>query len=504
MTTSRTAPGTTPKSATGAPTTMSAPKRFRTRHLSMMALGSAIGAGFFLGTGVAISEAGPAVLVSYALAALIAVSVMFALSELASALPSTGSFSTYAEVGIGRWAGFTAGWLYWSMLIMVLGMEITGAAGIFVQWFPSVPQWTVALAIVVVLGGVNLMAARDFGEVEAWLAGIKVVAIILFLIIGLALVLGIIPGRAEPVGHMITGHGGLAPNGFAGIAIGLLAIITSFGGIEIVTIAAAEAEDAKSAMSAAIRSVIGRILVFYVGSVILLICLLPWDSEEMRTNPFAAVLNMAGVPAVGRIMEAVVFIALVSAFSANIYASSRMAYSLSARGMGMRWLLGRDAGDLGRRVEAGAVVESPEEILGHVAHEDEAGDIALGRTPRRAVATSIVLALVSVALNWFLPETLLGILLNAVGMVLLIIWVFILVAQVRLHPILEAKGAIALRAPGWPWLPRLVLVSLVGVAGLMAWDPAARAQLIAMTVLTIILIALFFLKEALERGRAQG
>ncbi|MCI6410630.1 amino acid permease, partial [Schaalia hyovaginalis] len=118
----------------------------------MMALGSAIGAGFFLGTGVAIAEAGPAVLVSYALAALIAVSVMFALSELASALPSTGSFSTYAEVGIGRWAGFTSGWLYWAMLIMVLGMEITGAAGIFVSWFPSVPQWVVALVIVVVLG----------------------------------------------------------------------------------------------------------------------------------------------------------------------------------------------------------------------------------------------------------------------------------------------------------------------------------------------------------------
>ncbi len=496
--TSLNVPGMTLDSATGAPTSTTAPKRFRTRHLSMMALGSAIGAGFFLGTGVAISEAGPAVLVSYALAALIAVSVMFALSELASALPSTGSFSTYAEVGIGRWAGFASGWLYWAMLIMVLGMEITGAAGIFVQWFPSIPQWTVALAIVIVLGGVNLMAARDFGEVEAWLAGIKVVAIILFLIIGIALVFGLIPGRTEPVGHMITGHGGLAPKGFAGIAIGLLAIITSFGGIEIVTIAAAEAEDAKSAMSAAIRSVIGRILVFYVGSVILLICLLPWDSEEMRKSPFAALLNMAGVPAVGRIMEAVVFIALISAFSANVYASSRMAYSLSARGMGMRWLLGKNAGSLGRRIEAGAAVDHAEEIFDQVAHSGDKGDIALGRTPRRAVATSIALALVSVALNWFLPETLLGILLNAIGMVLLIIWVFILIAQVRLHPLLEEKGAISLRAPGWPWLPRLVLLALVGVAGLMAWDPAARAQLISMTVLTIIVIALFFVKEAVE------
>ena len=164
----------------------------------------------------------------------------------------------------------------------------------------------------------------------------------------------------------------------------------------------------------------------------------------------------------------------------------------------MRWLLGKNAGSLGRRVEAGAAVDHAEEIFDQVANSGEKGDIALGRTPRRAVATSIALALVSVALNWFLPESLLGILLNAIGMVLLIIWVFILIAQVRLHPLLEEKGAISLRAPGWPWLPRLVLLALVGVAGLMAWDPAARAQLISMTVLTIIVIALFFVKEAVE------
>lgn len=474
----------------------------------MMALGSAIGAGFFLGTGVAIAEAGPAVLVSYALAALIAVSVMFALSELASALPSTGSFSTYAEVGIGRWAGFTSGWLYWAMLIMVLGMEITGAAGIFVSWFPSVPQWVVALVIVVVLGGVNLLAARDFGEVEAWLAGLKVAAIVVFLLIGIGLLVGLIPGSGAAPAEMILGRGGFAPKGFAGIAVGLLAIITSFGGIEIVTIAAAEAEDAKSAMASAIRSVIGRILVFYVGSVILLICLLPWDSEAMRTSPFAAVLEMAGIPAVARIMEVVVFIALISAFSANVYGSSRMAYSLSARGMGVRWLLGADAGRLGAVVEAGASVPSSASPPGEaddlrelVASQGAGGDIARGRTPRRAVSVSIFFSLVSVALNWLLPSQLLGILINAVGMVLLIIWVFILVAQVRLHPILEVEGAIALRAPGWPWLPRLVLAALVGVGGIMAWNPVARAQLVSMTVLTLIIVAVFFVKEALRARR---
>lgn len=456
----------------------------------MMALGSAIGAGFFLGTGEAIAQAGPAVLISYILAAFVAVSVMYALAEIASALPSTGSFSTYAEVGIGRWAGFTVGWLYWFMLILVLGMEITGAARIFTGWFPGVPQWSVALVIVIVFGGINLMAAGDFGEVEAWLAGIKVTAIIVFMIIAIGLVTSVIPGRAGSIADNLLGHGGLMPTGMSGVAVGLLAIITSFGGIETVTIAAAEAEDVREAMSRAIRSVIGRILVFYVGSVVLLVCLLPWDSEQMRQSPFAAVLTMAGVPAVGVIMEAVVFVALISAFSAIVFASSRMAYSLSARGMGWTWLLGSAAPAARLSTDEGG-----HRVSEIVDEEGAVGDIARGRTPRRAVSVSIALALVSVALNWYLPEVLLGILINAIGMVLLVAWVFIVVSHIRLRPRLDAEGIDRVMMPGWPWLDWVVLASLAGVGGLMAWDPVARRQLIAMTALTVIIVAIYAVRR---------
>nr|WP_276201099.1 amino acid permease [Schaalia suimastitidis] len=468
-----------------------APRRFKTRHLSMMALGTAIGAGFFLGTGQAIYEAGPAVLISYGLAAFIAVSVMYALAEMAAALPSTGSFSTYAQAGIGRWAGFTVGWLYWFMLMMVLGMEITGAAEIFVKWFPAVPQWSVALAIVVVFGGVNLLAAGDFGEVEAWLAGIKVFAIIAFLVIAVGLLTGIIPGREAPIADTVLGHGGWIPNGLTGIAVGILAVITSFGGIEVVTIAAAEAEDARTAISRAIRSVIWRILIFYVGTVALLVCLLPWNSEQMRGTPLATVLDMAGVPNVGLIMEVIVFIALVSAFSAIIYSSSRLAYSLSARNMGMRWLLGKDAiiPEVVRR-------SSAESGLGAVvAGEAAAGDMSHGRTPRRAVSVSIALSLVSVALNWWLPDVLLGILINAIGMILLVVWVFIIVAQMRLRPQLEQAGALSIRMPGWPVLPWVVLVCLAALGVLMATTEAGRGQLLAMGGLTVVVIALFFIRQ---------
>lgn len=470
----------------------------------MMALGLAIGAGFFLGTGSAIHQAGPAVIVSYALAAIIVVSVMLALAELASSLPSTGSFSSYAEAGIGRWAGFTIGWLYWVMLIMVSGLEVTGAATFFVGWFPAVPQWVVALVIVVVIGGINLLAAGQYGEIEAWLSMVKIVAIIAFLGVGVYLVartaiVGPLPGH-EGVLQNVLGHNGFAPNGLSGIAVALLAVITSFGGLEIVTIAAAEAEDPQAAMSSAIRSVVTRILVFYVGSVILLIALLPWDSEAMNTNAFAAVLEMAGVPAVGTLMNVIIFMALISAFSANIYASSRMAYSLSARDMGPRWLLGASASNKARvRSVVEAALEDDEAVLA----AELAGDIEAGRTPKRAVGLVVVLALLAVLGNWYLPGSILTMLINAIGMVLLIVWTFIIISLMRLHPSLERSGSLVIRMPGWPWLPWLVLAGLGGIGVLMLMSDEGRAQLISMGALTLIIIAIYFVRQlVLSRKRA--
>lgn len=464
----------------------------------MMALGLAIGAGFFLGTGSAIHQAGPAVIVSYTVAAFIVVSVMLALAELASSLPTTGSFSSYAEAGIGRWAGFTIGWLYWVMLIMVSGLEVTGAATFFVGWFPDVPQWVVALVIVVVIGGINLLSAGQYGEIEAWLSMVKIVAIIAFLCVGVYLVartaiVGPLPGH-EGVWQNISGHNGFMPNGLSGIAVALLAVITSFGGLEIVTIAAAEAEDPRAAMSSAIRSVVTRILVFYVGSVILLIALLPWDGEAMKTNAFAAVLEMAGVPAVGTLMNVIIFMALISAFSANIYASSRMAYSLSARDMGPRWLLGAAASSKARaRSVVEAALEDDEAVL---ASEIE-GDIEAGRTPKRAVGLVVVLALLAVLGNWYLPGSILTILINAIGMVLLIVWTFIIISLMCLHPSLERSGSLVIRMPGWPWLPWLVLAGLGGIGVLMLMSDEGRAQLVSMGALTLIIVAVYFVRQLL-------
>ncbi|MDN5894724.1 MAG: amino acid permease [Nocardioides sp.] len=446
----------------------------RTRHLTMMGLGSAIGAGLFLGSGVGIATAGPAILVSYAVAGLVVIFVMRMLAEMASARPASGSFSVYAEEALGPWAGFLLGWLYWFMLVMVLGAEITGAAQIVSDWLPALPQWAAALVFVTLFAIVNLWGVRQFGEFEFWFAFIKVAAIICFLVIGVLLALGALPGT-DPVGTtFLLGEGGFAPNGFSGVAAGLLVVAFAFGGIEIVTIASAEAEDPQLAVARSTRSIVWRILVFYLCSIGIMVLVMPWDSSELEASPFAAVLDLAGLPLAATLMQVVVVLALLSAFNAQVYGTSRMAYSLARRGDGPRALT----------------------------------LVSARNVPWVSVLVSIFFGFVAVLLNWMLPDSLLGILLNAVGAALLVVWVLIVVAQLRLGPVLaaeaEASGTpLAIRSWGHPWLNWVVLAALAALTVLMLTDSDARAQLFATGGLVVVILLIHVVTRR-ARDRARG
>lgn len=431
----------------------------KVRHLTMMGLGSAIGAGLFLGTGVGIAKAGPAVLISYILAGAVVVFVMRMLGEMGAAIPASGSFSHYARLGIGEWAGFVMGWLYWFMLIMVLGAEITGASAIVNDWVPSIPQWVVALVFVVFFAVVSLAKVSNFGEFEFWFAAIKVTVIIAFLVIGVLLVFGILPDT-DPVGTSnLFGQGGFMPNGLSGIAAGLLVVAFAFGGIEIVTIAAAESENPERSIAVAVRSVVWRISVFYIGAISIMVLVLPWNDPELESGPFVAVLNKANIPGVAGFMELVVVVALLSAFNANIYGTSRMAFSLSRRGDGPAFM----------------------------------AKLSSTGVPTNAVLLSVFFGFVSVLLNWLLPDDLLGILLNAVGAALLVIWIFIVVSHLRLRKQLEASGKLTVRMWLFPYLSYATLAMLGVFVVLMLFDADARAQLISTTVLFLVIAALGFL-----------
>lgn len=431
----------------------------KTRHLTMMGLGSAIGAGLFLGTGVGIAAAGPAVLIAYVIAGFITVCFMQMLAEMVAARPSSGTFSTYAAQAFGPWAGYTIGWLYWFMMIMIMAVEITGASAIVAAWF-GISPWIPALVAIVAFTVVNFSAVKNFGEFEFWFALIKVAVIVAFLIIGVALWLGLLPASGF-VGLSNVSEVGFMPNGWSGVATALLAVAFAFGGIELVTVAAAESEDPQAGVHSAIRSIIWRISVFYIGSVLLIVLLLPFDeiggADSAADSPFTAVLELANIPGAVGIMEAVIVVALLSACNTQIYGSSRFLQNLAVRG---------DAPASFARTDARGV-------------------------PMRAVIVSVAFGFAAVALQYWNPPGLLAFLLNAVGGCLIVLWIVVALSFVRIHPKLVATGEITeVRMWAPTVLPWVMIALAAGVIALMLADPAGRFQMLAVTVVVgVIAIA---------------
>ncbi|OLO33343.1 amino acid transporter [Streptomyces sp. MNU77] len=421
------------------------------RHLTMLGLGGVIGAGLFVGSGAGIAVAGPAIVVSYLIAGALAMLVMRMLGEMSAAMPASGSFSVHAERALGRWAGFSVGWLYWFLLVVVLAVEATAAAQIAHGWVPGIEPWAWVLLFMVVFTAANLTAVKNFGEFEFWFASLKVGAIVVFLVLGVLAVLGLLPDT-DPVGMAnLTGQGGFLPNGWGGVVSGVLTVVFAFGGLEVVTIAAAETDDPARAVGRAVRSAVVRILFFYVGSMLVIVTVLPWTAQQAGLSPYVKVLDAIGVPSAGQIMNIVVFVALLSALNANLYGSSRMIFSLAERGEAPRGLL-----KVSRRTGAE------------------------GGVPRRAVLASVAFGFVSVLLNLLWPDTVFLYMLNSVGAVLLFVWALIAASQLRLRARLEqeAPEALSLRMWCFPYLTWVTLAGLFGVLLLMLTDEAARPQVL--------------------------
>ncbi|MBK3620012.1 amino acid permease, partial [Streptomyces sp. MBT98] len=396
------------------------------------------------------------IVVSYLIAGALAMLVMRMLGEMSAAMPASGSFSVHAERALGRWAGFSVGWLYWFLLVVVLAVEATAAAQIAHGWVPGVEPWAWVLLFMVVFTAANLTAVKNFGEFEFWFASLKVGAIVVFLVLGGLAVFGLLPDT-DPVGMTnLTGEGGFLPNGWSGVVSGVLTVVFAFGGLEVVTIAAAETDDPVRAVGRAVRSAVVRILFFYVGSMLVIVTVLPWTAQQAGLSPYVKVLDAIGVPSAGQIMNIVVFVALLSALNANLYGSSRMIFSLAERGEAPRGLL---------KVSGGGA-------------DGTTGQV--GGVPRRAVLASVAFGFVSVLLNLLWPDTVFLYMLNSVGAVLLFVWALIAASQLRLRARLEqeAPDALALRMWWFPYLTWVTLAGLLGVLLLMLTDDAARPQVL--------------------------
>jgi amino acid transporter, AAT family len=312
-------------------------RNLRNRHIQLIALGGTIGVGLFLGSAQAIHSAGPALVFTYVVAGIAIFFIMRALGELLTYRPVAGSFATYADEFVGPFAGFVTGWSYWFMWILTAMAELT-AIGVYVRfWLPAVPQWLPPLIALVALYGVNLFAVRMFGELEFWFALIKVVTILALIVAGVGVIVFHFGdfGAHASFANLWT-NGGFLPFGMLGVLLTLQMVMFAYSGVELIGVTAGEAENPAVVLPRATNGIIFRILLFYIGALVVIMALVPWNQLSPDTSPFVFVFQKLGIPAAASIINIVVITAASSSCNSGIFSTGRMLYSLACRGQGPR------------------------------------------------------------------------------------------------------------------------------------------------------------------------
>jgi GABA permease len=436
-------------------------RSLRQRHMTMISLGGVIGAGLFVGSGAVMNQTGPAAFLSYLLAGVLVILVMRMLGEMAVANPAVGSFIEYCRKALGPRAGFTIGWLYWWFWAIVLAIEAVAGATILQRWLPGVPVWTMSLAVMVLLTATNLVSVRSYGEFEFWFASIKVAAIIVFIAILAGYLLGIGAGDSPGLSNL-TAHGGFAPKGGVTILSGVVIVVFAFVGAEIVTIAAAEADEPERAVARATNQVVWRVLVFYVLAVFLIVCVVPWNNTKLGDSPFIAALDRIGIPGSADIMNAIVVTAVLSCLNSGIYVASRMLFALARRG------------------------DAPQRLVS-----------LNGRgVPVYAILLSVSVGFLSVIFDAISPNKVFLFLVNSSGAVALFCYVLIAAAELRMRRRLEAEEPDRLTLRMWlfPWLTYASIAGMVAVIVAMAFVKDVRSQLIPSFLSLAVILGAAYLR----------
>ncbi|ENU81883.1 GABA permease [Acinetobacter sp. ANC 3789] len=428
----------------------------KNRHVTMLSIAGAIGAGLFVGSGHAIASAGPAAILAYFIAGTLVVLVMRMLGEMAVSQPDSGSFSTYADRSIGKWAGFTIGWLYWWFWVLVIPFEANAAAAIINSWIPGAPIWLLAFLITAALTVTNLFSVKNYGEFEFWFALIKVVSIIAFIIFGCAAVFGFSPNPEVSGVKHLWDHGGFMPNGWGPVLAALLTTMFSFMGSEIVTIAASESKDPEHQITKATNSVIWRIALFYIVSIFLVIALVPWNDPNLPSmGSYQTVLSVLHVPHAKLMVDIVVLTSVASCLNSALYTASRMVYSLGVRG---------DAPSFTKKVNS-------------------------QHTPVYAVLLSTAVAFICTFANYAAPKAVFNFLLDSSGAIALLVYLVIAFSQLAMRKKLVAEGKqLTMKMWCFPYLTWAVIVFIIAALVTMAFDPAHTHEITSTAILSVFVV----------------
>jgi GABA permease len=435
------------------------------RHMQMIALGGVIGAGLFVGSGVVVQATGPAAVISFALTGTLVVLVMRMLGEMAAAYPAVGGFYEYNRLALGELAGFLTGWMYWYYWVIVVAMEAVAGAKLLDAWFPGFAPWILTLSLVLVFTIVNLFSVRSWGEFEYWFASVKVAAITVFLCAGAAFIAGMWPMPGPGLTNLI-GHGGFMPHGVIPVLTGAVAATGFYFGAELVTVAAAESAAPEQTVAAATQSVVYRVLIFYVGSILIVVTLVPWNGTAM-TQPYVSALRELHIPGGAAIMNGVILTAVLSALNSGLFGSSRMLMALARRGDAPRGL----------------------------AHLTSRG------VPVPAILMSTLIGYCAVVMSYLSPERVFPFIVDSYGTVAVFVYILIAVAQLRLRARLEREEPERLRVRMWGY-PGLTIVAIAGmvvIVAAMAFIPDQRLPLLFGIISALVMLAGYGLRKRFGR-----
>lgn len=432
-------------------------RRLTPRHITFMALGMCIGAGLFLGSASTIRLAGPSVLFAYVLGGAMIFIIMRALGEMAAHEPVAGSFGSYAHKYLGPFAGYLTSWNYW-ILMMGVGIAESTAVGIYMKaWFPHSPQWIWAFASVAMIGSLNLLAVKVYGELEFWFSLIKVLTVVAMIAGGFAMIwLGWGNGGTPTGLSNLWTHGGWFPHGVTGMVLALPVLVFSFGGIETIGMAAAEAAHPERTIPRAVNSVIWRILIFYIGSLFVIMAIYPWDQLDANSSPFVTTFARLGIPSAAGLINFVVITAALSSFNSTTFSGSRMLHSLASKGQA--------PASMGRTSAHGV--------------------------PVRGVLVTMAFLLLGVLMNYLVPGRIFGMMMSILAFNTVWTWGMVLLAHWRFRR-LQAKP-LAFRLRVWPLSSVLCLAFLGFVWVMLAYSPDTRVAIYVGVAWLALLTAAYY------------
>ncbi|MDS0137791.1 MULTISPECIES: amino acid permease [unclassified Amycolatopsis] len=438
-------------------------KALKSRHVNMIAIGGAIGTGLFLGAGGRLAQAGPALAIVYGVCGLFAFFVVRALGELILYRPSSGAFVSYAREFMGEKGAYVAGWMHF------LNWSTTGIADItaialyahFWSFFSPIPQWVLALIALAVVLTLNMVSVKLFGEMEFWFAIIKVAALVLFMVIGIFLLVTQTPIDGVAGGpQLIADHGGIFPSGLLPMVLIVQGVVFAYASVELVGVAAGETENPEKIMPKAINSIMWRILVFYVGSVVLLAMLLPWSSYTKDQSPFVTVLSHLGVPAADSVMNLVVLTAALSSLNSGLYSTGRILRSMATAGSAPKFT----------------------------------GVMNRNHVPYGGILLTAAVCVLGVGLNYLVPKEAFDIVLNFAAIGILATWAIIVLCHLLFVRRAKRDGLErpSFRLPFSPYTEIATLVFLAAVVVLMGFDETGRITLLALPAIAVALVAGWF------------